>query len=123
MRGRNGKGHRAPRRAGWFPLRPAPQGCLPWRCGLPMIRNRSGHSYLAGASLRASIRKARSSWVVIGLLALLVAAFIITSVQDPFSLGGGARIAKVGSQSISTNEFVQQFDRIFRQEQRERPEI
>lgn len=71
----------------------------------------------------ASIRKALSSWVVIGLLALLVAAFIITSVQDPFSLGGGARIAKVGSQSISTNEFVQQFDRIFRQEQRERPEI
>lgn len=71
----------------------------------------------------ASIRKALSSWVVIGLLALLVAAFVLTSVQDPFALGGGARLAKVGNQSISTNEFVQQFERIFRLEQRERPEM
>ena len=71
----------------------------------------------------ASIRKALSSWVVVGLLSLLVAAFIITSVQDPFSLGGGARLAKVGDQSISTAEFTQQFDRIFRQEQRQRPEL
>lgn len=71
----------------------------------------------------ASIRKALSSWVVIGLLSLLVAAFILTSVQDPFSLGGGARLAKVGDQSISTNQFIEQFDRIFRQEQRERPEL
>ena len=71
----------------------------------------------------ASIRKALSSWVVVGLLSLLVAAFVITSVQDPFSLGGGARLAKVGDQSVSTNAFLQQFDRIFRQEQRQRPEL
>lgn len=71
----------------------------------------------------ASIRKALSSWVVIGLLSLLVAAFVLTSVQDPISLGGGGRLAKVGDQSVSTNEFVQQFDRIFRQEQRQRPEL
>lgn len=71
----------------------------------------------------ASIRKALSSWVVIGLLSLLVAAFILTSVQDPFSLGGGARLAKVGNQTVSTNAFVEQFDRIFRQEQRQRPEL
>jgi len=71
----------------------------------------------------ATIRKALSSWVVVGLLALLVAAFVLTSVQDPFSLGGGARLAKVGGQTISTNEFVQQFERIFRMEQRDRPEM
>ena len=71
----------------------------------------------------ASIRKALSSWVVVGLLSLLVAAFVLTSVQDPFSLGGGARLAKVGDQTVSTNDFVQQFDRIFRQEQRQRPEL
>ena len=58
----------------------------------------------------ASIRKALSSWVVVGLLALLVAAFVLTSVQDPFSLGGGARLAKVGDKTISAQDFTQQFD-------------
>lgn len=71
----------------------------------------------------ASIRKALSSWVVVGLLALLVAAFVLTSVQDPFSLGGGARLAKVGDKTISAQDFTQQFERIFRLEQRERPEL
>jgi len=88
-----------------------------------MLRARSGTTLFGRRFMLASIRKALSSWVVVGLLSLLVAAFVLTSVQDPFSLGGGARLAKVGDQTVSTNDFVQQFDRIFRQEQRQRPEL
>lgn len=71
----------------------------------------------------AAIRKALSSWIVVGLLGLLVAAFVLTSVSDPFSIGGSPRLAKVGDQTVTTSDFLQQFDRIFRAEQKERPEL
>ena len=73
----------------------------------------------------AGIRKALSSWVVVLLLSLLVAAFIITSVNDPFGSAGGsnATLVKVGDRKVNAGDFMQQFDRIFRMQQRERPEI
>lgn len=53
-------------------------------------------------------RRALSSWLVLGLLALIMIAFIVTGVGTPSGLdklgGGGSQIAKIGSASIGVNE-------------------
>jgi peptidyl-prolyl cis-trans isomerase D len=71
-------------------------------------------------------RRALSSWVVLGLLGLIMVAFIITGVESPSMLGGGgggATVAKVDGQKISalelTNRVRNQIDGL----RRERPEI
>lgn len=60
------------------------------------------------------IRKALSSWIVLGLLGLVLVAFIVTGVQDPFGGGGGAKgagLANVGGEQVSEAEFSQQWRR------------
>src|SRR3546814_6181967 len=49
------------------------------------------------------IRRAMSSWIVLGLLGLVLIAFIVTGVGDPFGSmgGGGRRLAKVGGAAIT----------------------
>ena len=71
-------------------------------------------------------RRALSSWVVLGLLGLIMVAFIITGVESPSILGGGgggATVAKVDGKKISalelTNRVRNQIDGL----RRERPEI
>lgn len=53
-------------------------------------------------------RRALSSWVLLGLLGLIMIAFIVTGVGTPSGLGnlsgGGSDIAKVGGSSISAND-------------------
>lgn len=53
-------------------------------------------------------RRALSSWVVLGLLALIMIAFIVTGVGTPSGLdnlsGGGSNVAKVGGSTISSTD-------------------
>jgi peptidyl-prolyl cis-trans isomerase D len=53
-------------------------------------------------------RRALSSWLVLGLLSLVLLAFVITGVGSPVGLGdggiGGSSIAKVGSTNIGESE-------------------
>ncbi len=60
------------------------------------------------------IRKWLTSWPVLALLGLVLVAFVVTGVGDPFSGGGGAggSLARVGKTSIGEAAFLKQFDRI-----------
>ena len=53
-------------------------------------------------------RRALSSWVLLGLLGLIMIAFIVTGVGTPSGLdnlsGGGSNVAKVGSSSITSTD-------------------
>ena len=58
-------------------------------------------------------RRALSSWIVLGLLGLILVAFIITGVNTPGAPGGaagggGAVIAKAGGTKIRANELMRQ---------------
>ena len=71
------------------------------------------------------IRKWLTSWPVIALLGLVLVAFAVTGVGDPF--GGSAApagsIAKVGSQVITEQQLLQQVDRIVRNARAQDPKI
>ena len=71
----------------------------------------------------AFIRRALSSWVVLLLLGILVVAFVITGVRDPFGGGGPAAgsLAKVGSKNITEMAFQQQFDRFMKRVREQNP--
>ena len=53
-------------------------------------------------------RRALSSWVLLGLLGLIMIAFIVTGVGTPSGLdnlsGGGSNVAKVGGSAISSTD-------------------
>lgn len=68
-------------------------------------------------------RKALSSWVVLGLLGLLLVAFVVTGVGDPFGGAGPApgSLAKVGKREITEGEFRQAFDRVLQQARQQNP--
>lgn len=59
-------------------------------------------------------RRALSSWLVLGLLALIMIAFIVTGVGTPSGLdklaGGGSKIAKIGGDSIGASEAAQRIE-------------
>ncbi|WP_066968714.1 peptidylprolyl isomerase [Rhizorhabdus dicambivorans] len=69
-------------------------------------------------------RKALSSWIALGILALVMIAFIITGVESPSMMGGGSTsggtIAKVGGERIGGAELARliqnQIDGIRRQQ-------
>ena len=56
-------------------------------------------------------RRALSSWLVLGLLALVLVAFIITGVSGPpgggTATGGGGTVATVGGRALGANELEQ----------------
>src|SRR3546814_12464585 len=56
------------------------------------------------------IRRAMSSWLVLGLLGLVLIAFIVTGVGDPFGSmgGGGRRLAQAGGAAIPAAQVRQQ---------------
>lgn len=69
-------------------------------------------------------RKIMQSWVVLGLLGVLLVAFIITGVGNPFGSGGSPdAVAKVGSEKIASGTLASEFQRILRLNQRERPGV
>ena len=76
----------------------------------------------------AFFRRALSSWVVIGLLGLLMLAFIVTGVGTPSSMGvlsgiGNNDIAKAGSRTLSVGDVAQRMQLELRQAREQRPEL
>jgi peptidyl-prolyl cis-trans isomerase D len=71
------------------------------------------------------LRKGLGSWVVLGILGLVVAAFVITGVRDPFggNSGGGAILAKVGGEKINAAMLSDELQRKVRQLQQQNPEL
>ena len=59
-------------------------------------------------------RRALSSWLVLGLLGLIMIAFVVTGVGTPSGLdklaGGGSKIAKIGGDSIGASEAAQRIE-------------
>jgi peptidyl-prolyl cis-trans isomerase D len=70
-------------------------------------------------------RRVMTSWVMIGLLALIAVAFVITGVGDPFGGGNVApgAMSKVGGKSITEGEFLTQFDRFMKKARADNPGI
>jgi len=74
-------------------------------------------------------RRALSSWIVLGLLALIMIAFIVTGIGTPGGLGnltGGASgdtIAKVGSESLAAPEVEQRARIALQGIQQQQPEV
>ncbi|GGE07649.1 peptidyl-prolyl cis-trans isomerase [Polymorphobacter glacialis] len=70
------------------------------------------------------IRRWLTSWPVIVLLGLVVVAFAVTGVGDPF--GGGApqgSVAKVGKKTITETELLSAFERVSRSARERNPAI
>jgi peptidyl-prolyl cis-trans isomerase D len=72
-------------------------------------------------------RRILSSWAILGLLGLIMIAFIVTGVGTPSGLGNvastGSRLASVGGKSISTDELGTQLQRALKDARKERPGI
>lgn len=69
-------------------------------------------------------RKALSSWVVLALLAVVLVAFVVTGVGDPF--GGGSRagvMSRVGATDITEAEFTNQWRRAVERIRAQNPQI
>ena len=69
-------------------------------------------------------RKALSSWVVLAILGVVLVAFVITGVGDPFG-GAGApaagSLAKVGDTNITEQDFRQRFDQLLQRARQSNP--
>ena len=72
------------------------------------------------------LRKGLGSWILLGILGLVMAAFIITGVKDPF---GGARsargavVAKVAGKPIGADSLQEELQNRLRTVQQERPDV
>ncbi len=72
----------------------------------------------------AFLRKGLASWLVLGILGLVVAAFVITGVRDPFGgASGGKVVATVGKSKISTTMLNEELQRKVRELQKQTPEL
>jgi peptidyl-prolyl cis-trans isomerase D len=70
-----------------------------------------------------SFRKALSSWIVLALLGLVLVAFVVTGVGDPFGGAGPApgSLVKVGDTNITEPQFRQRFDQVLQQARQQNP--
>ena len=69
-------------------------------------------------------RRALSSWIVLGLLGLILVAFIVTGVNTPSSLGagdGGTTVAKAGGKAISSIELTRRAQNELEAQRRQQP--
>lgn len=69
-------------------------------------------------------RKSLTSWPVLALFGLILVAFAVTDVQDPF--GGSApagSVAKVGKRTITEPDLLQAFDRAVRNVREQQPTV
>ena len=84
---------------------------------VPPPGNNSGNQVLA------FIRKWLTSWPVLALLALVLIAFVVTGVGDPFGRGGkaGGDLATVGRTGIGEPAVLKRFERIVQQARASNP--
>ncbi len=71
-------------------------------------------------------RRALSSWIVLGILALVLVAFLITGVNTPSGpgmLGGSPSLASVGGESVTEAELTEQVNRQLGQARERQPEL
>jgi peptidyl-prolyl cis-trans isomerase D len=71
-------------------------------------------------------RRALSSWIVLGLLALIMIAFIITGVNSPGSIGGvtdSGSVAKAGDRKISATELTRRVQNQLQNARRQTPTL
>ncbi|MFM7027403.1 MAG: SurA N-terminal domain-containing protein [Chakrabartia sp.] len=76
----------------------------------------------------AFFRRALSSWVVIGLLGLLMVAFIVTGVGTPSSMGvmggvGSSDVARAGNKTLAVSDVARLMELEFRQARQQKPEL
>ncbi len=71
------------------------------------------------------LRKGLGSWLVLGILGLVVAAFVITGIGDPFgkASGTGAALAKVGRDTITSDTLKDELLRKVKELQAQNPEL
>ncbi len=70
------------------------------------------------------IRRWLTSWPVLLLLGLVLVAFAITGIGDPFAGGGPVgSIAKVGNKVVSENDLLKAFDRLVRNARQSNPGV
>ncbi|MFZ4110824.1 MAG: peptidylprolyl isomerase, partial [Polymorphobacter sp.] len=70
------------------------------------------------------IRRWLTSWPVLLLLGLVLVAFAITGVGDPFAGGGPVgSIAKVGDKVVSENDLLKAFERLVRNARQSNPGV
>ena len=68
------------------------------------------------------IRKYITSWPVLALLGLVLIAFVVTGIGDPFAGGGtGGSLARVGKTDIGEAAFLKQYDRVVTQARTQNP--
>lgn len=69
-------------------------------------------------------RKWLTSWPVLALLGLVLVAFVVTGVGDPFGGGGpDTSVARVGNAKITETRLLAQFDRIVRRARQDNPQL
>ena len=69
-------------------------------------------------------RKWLTSWPVLALLGLVLVAFVVTGIGDPFGGGGpDTSVARVGSAKITESQLLSQFDRIVRRARQDNPQL
>jgi parvulin-like peptidyl-prolyl isomerase len=76
------------------------------------------------ANMFTILRKALTSWVALAIFAVVIVAFIVTGVGDPF--GGGpppTTVAEIGKDDIGEAELADQFDRQMQQVRAENPQV
>lgn len=70
------------------------------------------------------IRKYVTSWPVLALLGLVLVAFVVTGIGDPFAGGGtGGSLARVGKTDIAESSFLKQYDRVVTQARTQNPAL
>jgi peptidyl-prolyl cis-trans isomerase D len=71
------------------------------------------------------LRKGLASWLVLGILGLVVAAFVIAGIGDPFgkASGTGAALAKVGRDTITSDTLKNELLRKVKELQTQNPEL
>lgn len=77
-----------------------------------------------GTPMITFFRKALSSWIALGILALVMVAFIITGVETPGAMGGGGTggtVAKVGGEKVGANELLRRAQNQIEGLRREQP--
>lgn len=78
-----------------------------------------------GTPMITFFRKALSSWITLGILALVMVAFIITGVETPGAMGGdpgaGSTIAKIDGEKVGASELLRRAQNQIEGLRREQP--